>query len=497
MSEITSDARSAGSAAVPDHGLDLVDVAAIHEYFRAAGREPTEMEMRALTTAWGVMAPVRLLSAEIEYDGPLPGPDGDATAVRQVIDGLRLRDPRRAGIDPEDVLSGMGGEITPDGRYQITHDGQVVGDLPLSFLLDGWPRQTRQAKWRPPPVETTTDEPEATRSMGEHLLAMLAQRNTRDANPTQDSRPVDHTPSKLVTIKDTAPPYGALDPYRMGWAGVDKVMGALVCAGADPRTAVLAANFHVSQLEQPDSLGALVRALQGFDAAASAHECQTVQNGFTLPVDENEQAGVPPFHIWGSAELKQDSRQLKRGFRQAGNFIILVGRTRPELGGSLFSMTGGHVRPQHRHAPGPIEEPRARQQALHQAMRAGLVRAGCTCGEGGIALALAGLCVAGELGADIQMRAIPVDPYYAYAADEAILFSESLGRYLVEVRPEDAAAFSDMLDDVVHACIGVVGGSALRIHPRLPGTADPALSIGVDSLRRSLDGVHLDPGQPR
>ena len=40
-------------------------------------------------------------------------------------------------------------------------------------------------------------------------------------------------------------------------------------------------------------------------------------------------------------------------------------------------------------------------RALHQAIQAGLVRACHDCSEGGIAVALAEMCIGGQLGADV------------------------------------------------------------------------------------------------
>ncbi len=193
------------------------------------------------------------------------------------------------------------------------------------------------------------------------------------------------------------------------------------------------------------------------------------------------------------------TRTVTMDLKAAGNFIFVVGDTRPELGGSHYGQVGGAVRPQHRAVPGPIDAPLDRLRALHRAIRAGLVRAAHDCSEGGLGVALAEMCLAGQVGAEIQMRAVPVDPYYAYAADEAVLYSESLTRFLVEVRPEDAAAFSAALGDVPHACIGVVGGNMLRIHPRLPDAADPLLELGVGRLRAAFTGADertLAPSQP-
>jgi len=71
-------------------------------------------------------------------------------------------------------------------------------------------------------------------------------------------------------------------------------------------------------------------------------------------------------------------------------------------------------------------------RALHQAMRADLVRACHDLSEGGLAVAAAEMCIAGRLGLELTLHA--EDP-------TVTLFSESNGRFLIEVRPANCESF--------------------------------------------------------
>ena len=112
-----------------------------------------------------------------------------------------------------------------------------------------------------------------------------------------------------------------------------------------------------------------------------------------------------------------------------GNFVYLLGTTRPELGGSHFNLVtsagGGQV-------PGLPEAAPALYRALHQAMQAGQVRACHDLSEGGLAVAAAEMCIGGRLG-----LALNVDLEDTLAA----LFSELNGRRPVEVRSSVQASF--------------------------------------------------------
>lgn len=127
----------------------------------------------------------------------------------------------------------------------------------------------------------------------------------------------------------------------------------------------------------------------------------------------------------------------------AGNLLYLVGDTRDEMGMSHYA---GLRRGERAHAivPQPVPDALARLRALHGAIRTGHVRACHDCSEGGFAVALAEMCLAGRLGASVTLSALRADSAgSAGSADDIVLlFSESAGRFIVEVAPERAAGFN-------------------------------------------------------
>jgi phosphoribosylformylglycinamidine (FGAM) synthase-like enzyme len=71
-------------------------------------------------------------------------------------------------------------------------------------------------------------------------------------------------------------------------------------------------------------------------------------------------------------------------------------------------------------------------------MLKGLVRSCHDLSEGGLALALAEMCLAGRLGADVTLPASDLSAI-------EFLFSESNGRLLIEVDPADAESLEHVL----------------------------------------------------
>src|SRR5262249_4669235 len=136
-------------------------------------------------------------------------------------------------------------------------------------------------------------------------------------------------------------------------------------------------------------------------------------------------------------------RCVTMDLKEAGNLLFLVGTTRNELGGSHYHLVnereGGAVpRVDLELAPRLFRK-------LHEAIRRGLVRACHDLSEGGLAVAVAEMAFAGEVGADVTdlARAAPGEP------DDVLLFSESPTRFVVEVAPGNAQAVKDCFGDDV------------------------------------------------
>ena len=125
----------------------------------------------------------------------------------------------------------------------------------------------------------------------------------------------------------------------------------------------------------------------------------------------------------------------------------------------------------------------AMYRALTEAMSEGLVASAHDCSDGGLAVALAECCFGSGSGATINITELgSSDPELnSFGA----LFSESLGRILISVRPEDSEAFSARMEG--HTChrLGLVQkGDDLSV----TSTGSQILSASVSVLKHSWQG---------
>ncbi len=191
------------------------------------------------------------------------------------------------------------------------------------------------------------------------------------------------------------------------------------------------------------------------------------------------------------------SSDLKR----PGNLLYLVGRTAVELGGSHLALVRGVPSAEAGVVPAAdFALARRTFRALHAAIARGLVATCHDLSEGGLALAAAEMAIGGRLGAEIDLAALEASPGAAEAlagGAPALLFSESLSRFLVEVAPERARELERALAeaDVPAACIGrvleasagfrIVRGGSGGGASRAGGTAVAVVDLPMERLVRA------------
>jgi phosphoribosylformylglycinamidine synthase len=411
------------------------------------------------------------------------------------------------------------GTFTGDRRLTLRYGDRLAGAMDMDLLHDGIPRRHLKAVWKPPaPPPPPTFEDADPVSL---LLRLLASPNiaskehvvrrydhevqggtivkpltgARNDGPSDAAvlRPLDPQMARgLAGVRGIAlgcginPRYGILDPYAMAWAAIDEAMRNVVAVGADPDAVALLDNFCWGNPNLPDRLGGLVRAAQGCHDAALAYGAPFVSGKDSLNNEYVDPHGVktpiPPTLLISALGFVPDVRRaVTMDLKARGSRIYIAGQTRCELGGSalyaLQDALGEGV-------PGPVSNSIETMRALHGAMQQGLVRACHDCSEGGIAVAAAEMAFAGEIGVQIRLSELPRTE--DVHDDLVALFSETSGRFLVEVDPEHAVAFERALEGVPLAHIGHTGGDALRV---IGIEQERIAQADLDSLKAAWQGA--------
>jgi phosphoribosylformylglycinamidine synthase subunit PurSL len=373
------------------------------------------------------------------------------------------------------------GHFTGEEWLNVRYDGRTVAELPMAFLHDGLPRRTMQAVYQEREIEArpSLSLPE---DLSGALLDLLSDPTV--ASKEEIVRRYDHEvqggtivrpfvgphmdgPSDAAVLKPLGtwnhnlafalsvginPLLGRRDPYAMAISAIDEAMRNLVAVGANPDRVAILDNFCWGNPTLPDRLGALVRACQGCYDGAIAYNAPFISGKDSLYNEFNGNP-IPGTLLISAIGLVPDMHQTcTSNFKQAGNHIYLLGETWNELGGSLLF---NHLGIEDGMPPTMPADPLVRYRLLHQAIQQGLVESCHDLSEGGLAVALAEMALAGRLGADVEIGSIGDKTVEAMAAAE-VLFSESNGRLLIEVAPENAAALEAHFQDQVLISLGRV-----------------------------------------
>jgi phosphoribosylformylglycinamidine synthase subunit PurSL len=377
----------------------------------------------------------------------------------------------------EGVEAAAIGTFEPTGKLRLFYDGNPVGELDMRFLHDGRPDVVKHAEWSPNPnaergarnTELKTGVGSAFRAPSSALPQILSSYSV--CSKEWIVRQYDHevqggsVVKPLVGVKNDGPSdaavltpmlgsnvglavgcginprYGDLDPYWMAAGAIDEAVRNVVAVGADPARTAILDNFCWGNVNDPAVLGSLVRAAEACRDVALAFGTPFISGKDSLNNEyrsADRRISIPGTLLISALGRVPDVRKcMTMDLKETGNDLYLIGTTRDELGGSHYHLVSGQ-------AGGAV--PRVDLQMaprifrpVHAAISQGLI---CSChdlSEGGLAVALAEMAFAGNVGADVT--GLKDLAGAEGLSDEARLFSESPTRFVVEVKPGNTEAF--------------------------------------------------------
>ena len=520
---VSSGAVQIGNAITEKKVLDILLAARDRGLFRAV----TDCGAGGLSSAVGEMgekcgARVELDRVPLKYEGLSYWEIWISEAQERMV--LAVPPEHAAELETlaasEDVECTAIGEFTDTGRLELLHDGNKVADIAMAFLHDGRPRGTRRSEFSPPQLPPPRWE--TPRALGKVLRGILAAPNV--ASKEWIIRQYDHEVqggSVLKPLQGVAldgpgdgvafaprfdstrgvvigcginPLYGDLDPYRMAVSAVDEAVRNVVAAGGDPRHTAILDNFCWGDTDRPEQLGALVEAARGAGDTAVALGTPFISGKDSLHNDYrvgDRVVSIPPTLLISSISVIADVRRLvSMDLKAVGSRLVLVGRTREELGGSHFfrelGIAGGVV-------PGLVPgEAVAIHAAVHTLLARGLAVSCHDLSEGGLAVAIAEMAFAGGIGAELRLERVVAGS--DARRDDVLLFSESNARYLLEVPGDRVTEALAQLSGVPAAEVGeTISYRILRILG-LDGT--PVVAEALEELKGAWKGtLDLDGGE--
>ena len=453
---------------------------------------------------------VALDKAPLKYQGLAPWEIWLSEAQERMVLAVPPQhlDELLALCEIEEVEASIIGTFTDTHHLIVAYRGATVANIDMAFLHDGRPDRTLDAVWTRQP-ERWDSIPSSGTATYQHddrgpthyaptLLALL--RHPTIASKEDVVRRYDHevqgatvlkplvgkngdgpgdaavlrpildepTQAGIVIANGINPLYGTFDPYHMALNAVDEALRNLTAVGGDIARAAILDNFCWGNPNDPEQLGMLVRAVKGCHDAAVGFGVPFISGKDSLNNeyrDGDKRLPVIPTLLISAIGVIDDAAQtVDMSLKSPGNLLYLVGATREEMAGSHYAeVVGSEIFEQFfPYAVAPkvnISHAYDIMKAVGSAIRKGLV---CSChdlSEGGLAVALAEMAIAGALGARVDLGTAPPQDTQRNVWNIARLFSESPSRFIVEVTPDRWQAFeqhmrASRIDEVKH--IGVV-----------------------------------------
>ena len=384
-------------------------------------------------------------------------------------------------FDLYDVLATVVGRATPDKVCRVKYQGMTVLELDLDFYTGG-PEYNRPYLSDVPKVRPPESPPSEPTNCGDTLLELLSSLNIADkelvirqydhevrANtvikPMNGKigkashgdaavlRPLVDSYRALAITTASTPFYTAINPFRGGASAVDEMVRNLVAVGARPHSFTNCLNF--GNPEKPDRLGYFRETVRGIGAVSQAMGI-AIPSGNVSFYNESALGMVPPTPVILGVGIVEDFRKcVTTDLKADGDVLYLVGETRQELGGSEYYRLVDASSPE---VPDVnTTELKASSDGLLAAIDDGCVAACHDLSNGGLGVAAAEMCLGGDVGARLNLR--DMEPMRF----DFQLFSESNGRWLVEVKKGRDERFLGHLQGVSVTQLGIVGGTDLTI----------------------------------
>ena len=412
------------------------------------------------------------------------------------------------------------GEFTNTGKFHIMYGKKTVAFLDIDFLHEGLPRMKLKAKWTPP----THKEPETgKRDLAKDLADITGRLNI--CSLEYKARQYDHEVKGLSVIKpfcgefrdvhgDAAvfmpeplseegiilssailPRYSDIDTYHMMASVIDLAIRKIIAVGGKMDQIAGLDNFcwpdPVKSDKTPDGeykLAQLVRANQALYDYTIAFGVPCISGKDSMKNDSTrggKKISIPPTVLFSAISKMDDiSKAVTLDLKKAGDIVLAIGWTSPELGGSeyynMLGFTGNSV---------PKVDAKFANKlyaAVSKVTDMQLANSLHAPSLGGFAAGFAKIAIAGRLGLDIDLGRILTK---SKCSDLELLFSESNSRFIMTVSQENLKAVEKLLGGLPFAEVGKVITEQKIFLKGNKGRIEIPLSTLIRKYKEPLQGI--------
>ena len=372
-----------------------------------------------------------------------------------------------------DLDAAVIGEVTDTGNMELFWHGEKVAEVPVDPVSEEAPELNRPMK-KPAYLDlikdtTINDFPRVTNQEAFEKLTQsmevvdkswihtqydsMVQTNTVKKGGQLDASVirVKENGKALAMSADCNVRYCYIDPRGGAAAAVIESGRNVAMTGARPLAITDCLNY--GNPENPEVMWQFGEGCLGIKEACAELTTPVIGGNVSL---YNETNGVSVFPTPSIATVGVNDDQnnvLMSSFQKEGNALYLLGESKSEFGGSLYMKEICGV------VAGTLPEIDYKKELalwdfVIEANKNNILECAKDASSGGVAIALAKMAATSSLGCNVTMS----------VEDQRDIFAESMSRAIVEVAPENVAAFENALNGLACEKIGVVGGDKIVIN---------------------------------
>ena len=366
------------------------------------------------------------------------------------------------------------GKMTDSKNLVLHFNNEVVCDIPISSLADEAPKYNREWVSTPVPAEINIDKKLNDLDILDCLKKLLSHEN--QANKSWVWEQYDHmvmgdtvqkpggdaavirvhgTNKALAATVDCTPRYCLAHPFTGGMQAVCETYRNLTAVGAEPRAITNCLNF--GNPEKKEIMGQFVDVIKGMSEACQALDYPVISGNVSL-YNETNGVGIKPTPTIGGVGLIMDvNKSINYALKSNDSILIIIGKTKGHIYQSALCHDILHLKK----GPPPsiiLDDEKKNSFVVRELINQNLANAVHDISDGGIALALAEMCIAGKIGAKINTNR-------AFEDRIKFLFGEDQSRYIIEVNRNNLEQVKILLaqNKIDHLEIGNTQKESLEI----------------------------------
>ena len=357
------------------------------------------------------------------------------------------------------------GKVKSDNQMHVTENSKTCANLPTDVVANATLLDLPSKK--PAYLKNITKEKKLkpVSDFSKTLLKLLSSPNLASKHwvygqydhevgirtvvkPGNDASVLRLDNGKFLSMKiDGNPKHCFIDPRQGAIGCFEEACRNVVCTGAKPIG--MLDHLQFGNPNDPEIFWTFLESLKGLTDFAKDFEIPCVGGKVSL-YNETSEGSIKPSPIIGVLGLIEKKPLVPQKI-SSGDCIVLVGKTKDEMGGSeyfeyIHKFVGGTCPAVN------FEESKKNMQSVLELIDLGLLKTVHDCSKGGLAVSVSELCLANNIGCDVSLDAVPSEKLDA----DRILFSESHSRYVLVAQKKNLKKINSVLKKQ-HVSFSVIG----------------------------------------